>query len=235
MEILEHQTQRPFSCERGDELIEPVEGLVLDRVGREVAHPLLLLRLERQAEQGGEERIRLLRLVGERAGELGPQLEADARLGVGDAEPEPASEHLAHRPVRDGLGVGDGVTGEEAHAPVEALLGLGDEARLADPRLAGDRDDRRPLPSSSPSSASLSAASSCSRPTSGASGAPKVARGRPATRNAATGSLFPFSSRSPSSSSSNKPGPGAPSSVPTTRSPSACRRAATLTVSPSAL
>ena len=36
------------------------------------------------------------------------------------------------------------MTGEEADASGEALLELGDEARLADPRLAGDRDDRAP-------------------------------------------------------------------------------------------
>jgi hypothetical protein len=34
------------------------------------------------------------------------------------------------------------VTGEEADAPLEALLHLGDEARLPDPRLASDGDDR---------------------------------------------------------------------------------------------
>ena len=34
------------------------------------------------------------------------------------------------------------MTREEADAPGEALLRLGDEARLPDSRLAGDRDDR---------------------------------------------------------------------------------------------
>ena len=72
VEILEHETQRALSRERVDELVEPVERLVLDGVGREVAHPLLLLRLERQAEQGGEQGIGLVCLVGERAGELCP-------------------------------------------------------------------------------------------------------------------------------------------------------------------
>ena len=144
VEILEHQTQRAFSCDRADELVEPVERLVLDGVAREVAQALLLLRLERQPEQGGEEGIGLLCVVGERAGELRAQLQTDARLGIGNAQTEPGAEQLAHRPVRDRLGVGDGVAGEEADAPGEALLQLGDEARLADPGLAGDRGDRSP-------------------------------------------------------------------------------------------
>jgi hypothetical protein len=54
VQVLEHQTQRAFSCERAYELVEPVEGLVLDDIAREVAHPLLLIRLERQAERAGE-------------------------------------------------------------------------------------------------------------------------------------------------------------------------------------
>ncbi len=36
------------------------------------------------------------------------------------------------------------MTGEEAHSLVEALLCLGDQARLADSRLAGNGDDRAP-------------------------------------------------------------------------------------------
>ena len=60
VEILEHQAQRSFSCERADELVEPVERLVLDRVACEIADPLLLLRFEHQAEQAGEEGIGLV-------------------------------------------------------------------------------------------------------------------------------------------------------------------------------
>ena len=197
VEILEHETQRALSRERADELVEPVERLVLDGVAREIAQPLLLLRLERQAEQGGEEGIGLLCLVAERAGELRPQLEADARLGIGDAQTEPAAEQLAHRPVGDRLGVGDGVTGEEAHAPGEALL---DSATRRDFPIPGSPviETIAPLPSSSPSRASLSVASSCSRPTSGGSGCAAVCARIPATRKAATGSLLPFNSRSPS-------------------------------------
>ncbi len=72
VEILEHETQRALSRKRIDELVEPVEHLVLDGVAREVADPLPLLRLEHQAEQGGQQGIGLVCLVGERAGELCP-------------------------------------------------------------------------------------------------------------------------------------------------------------------
>ena len=72
MEVVEHQTQRALSCERADELVERVEGLALDGVARQVAHLLLLLRLEHQAEQRGEEGIGLRRVIAEHAGELRP-------------------------------------------------------------------------------------------------------------------------------------------------------------------
>ena len=142
VEILEYQAQRSFSCERADELVEPVERLVSDRVACEIADPLLLLRLEHEAEEAGEEGIGLVCLVGERARELRPELEPDAGLGIGDAQTKPAAELLAHRPIGDRLGIGDGVTREEADAPGKALLRLGDETRLPDSRLAGDRDNR---------------------------------------------------------------------------------------------
>ncbi len=144
VEILEHQAQRPFSRQGEDELVEPVERLLPDGVGGEVAHPLLLLRLEHHAEQGGEEGIGLVCLLSERAGELHSELQADASFGLGDAEAEPGAKQLAHRPVGNGLCVGHGVTGEEADAAVEAPLHLGDKARLANPRLACDGDDQAP-------------------------------------------------------------------------------------------
>src|SRR6266540_740978 len=54
MEILEHQTQRVLARKRADEQVEPVERLAADGVGCEVADPLFLPRLEREAEHGGE-------------------------------------------------------------------------------------------------------------------------------------------------------------------------------------
>jgi hypothetical protein len=92
-----------------------------DGVGGEVANPLLLLRLEPHAEQAGEERIGLLCLLAERAGERDTQLQADASLVIGDAEAEPVSEQIAHGRVGDRFGVGHRVAGEEAHALCEAL------------------------------------------------------------------------------------------------------------------
>jgi hypothetical protein len=51
------------------------------------------------------------------------------------------------------------VTGEKPHASGEALLDLGDETRLADPRLAV-MDTSAPFPLSRPPRASLSTATS---------------------------------------------------------------------------
>ena len=142
MEILEDEAQRPLASERADELEEPVERLALDGIAREAAEALLLLRLERQAEKRGEERVGLLRLIAEAPGELGAELDADSRLRVGQADTEPASELLAHGPVRDRLRVRDRVAREKADPTVEVLGHLGHQARLADPGLAGDGYDR---------------------------------------------------------------------------------------------
>jgi hypothetical protein len=72
VEVVEHQAQRALSCQRADELVEPVEGLTLHGVARQVVHSLLLLRLEHQAEQRGEKGIGLRRVIAEHAGELRP-------------------------------------------------------------------------------------------------------------------------------------------------------------------
>ncbi len=142
VQVVEHEAERALPGERAHEPLEPVEGLVLDGVARQVADARLVRGLEREAEQLREERVRVLRVARERACELGAELEPDACLRLRDAEPEPVPEQLPDGPVRDRLGVRDGMPGEKAHPPGEALLGLGDEPRFADARLAGDGDDR---------------------------------------------------------------------------------------------
>src|SRR5262245_16767725 len=108
----------------------------------ELGDLLLLLRLERQAEKGGNEWIGLVRLVAERLREMSPQLQARACLRVGDAEVEPAPQLLAHRPIRDCLGVRDAVSSQKADALAEMMLRLGYQARLPDSRLAVHGHDR---------------------------------------------------------------------------------------------
>ena len=203
VQILEHQAERAFSCERADELVEPVERLVLDRVAREIADPLLLLRLEREAEQAGEERIGLVCLVAERARRAPPAARAGraprdrrhrGRASRGAARAPASRGSSRRRRRRDRRGSGRARRSASATSATRRDLPIPGSPVI---------ETIAPVPSSSPSRASFSAASSCSRPTSGALDARRAASRTPTTRNAATGSLFPFSSSSPSCSSSN--------------------------------
>ena len=127
--------------EAAHDLADRRERLLLHRLAAQLAQRGVRLGLERQAEQAGEERIGRLGVAGERA-ERGLQLEPHARLGRVDADAEPVAQEVAHRPVREVLGVRAGAALEEADAIAEAPARLDDEPRLADARLAGDRDDR---------------------------------------------------------------------------------------------
>ena len=59
VQILEHEAQRLLLREEADELVHPVHGLSLNRVGREGADALLLRRFEREATgvRGGSEAL----------------------------------------------------------------------------------------------------------------------------------------------------------------------------------
>ena len=72
-----------------------VERLLLHAVAASSPRRSAPATLERQPEQRGEERVRLVRLVTERSGKPGPELEPDARLGIGNAEAEPVAQQLA--------------------------------------------------------------------------------------------------------------------------------------------
>ena len=126
--------------EPADELREHVELARLDRLAVEVAQPLLCVGLELQPEQAADEGVDVLRVL-EQVRELRLQLEADARLGRRRAGAEPLAEQVADRPVGEALRVRDGAALDEPDAVAVASAHLGDEARLADPGLADDRDD----------------------------------------------------------------------------------------------
>ena len=114
---------------------------MLSRLSSRIAR--LGLGLEREPDEVGEERVGLLGLVlAEQVGELGLQLEADAGLRGRGADAEPLAQQVADRPVREGLRVGDAARLDEADAVAVAVAHLPDEAGLADPGLAHDRDDR---------------------------------------------------------------------------------------------
>src|SRR5919197_1059073 len=117
------------------------ERLLLDAVPAEVAEPFGSRRLERESENAGEKRVDVAGLVAEDGAEPCAQLEPDPSLGIGQPHPKPIPQHLPDRPVRNVSGVRDGVTLEEPDSVAEGLPGLGLEPRLADPRLAADRDD----------------------------------------------------------------------------------------------
>ena len=116
--------------------------LALHRVAGERAKVLFRVLLELEPEQRREERVVRIGLLAQRAGELRLQLEADARLGVRDADAEEAAQQLPQRVVRDVLSVGDALRADEARALLPAAADLRDEAGLADAWLAGDRGDR---------------------------------------------------------------------------------------------
>jgi hypothetical protein len=86
VEILQHEAQSALLGKRPDELVDGLEGLALDAVAGELLDLLGKVRLERYSEQCREEGIGGLREAVQ-VGETGFQLEASARLGIGDPRP----------------------------------------------------------------------------------------------------------------------------------------------------
>ncbi len=143
VEILEDQAERLLVGELADELEEDLERAGLDALAVQLPDRLRRLGLERQADEVGDERIGVVRLLpAEEVRQLGLQLEPDAGLGRRGADAEPLAQELADGPVREGLRVGDAARLDEAHAVAIAVAHLPDEPGLADPGLAHDGDDR---------------------------------------------------------------------------------------------
>ena len=143
MQVLEDQAQRLLVGELADELEEDLERPRLDALAVELPDCLRRLGLEREADEVGDERVGLVRLLpAEEVGQLGLQLEPDAGLRGRGADAEPLAQELSDGPVREGLCVGDAARLDEAHAVAIAVAHLPDEAGLADPGLAHDGDDR---------------------------------------------------------------------------------------------
>ncbi len=88
MEVLENEAHRPLAAERPHEVGDGIESLALDAVSTELAYTLGIVAVERQAEQGRQEGVGLIRVLAER-GEARLQLQPHARLGVRAAEAEP--------------------------------------------------------------------------------------------------------------------------------------------------
>ena len=140
LQVVEDDAERVLLGEAAHDRPDGGERLLLDGLAAELAQLRLRLGLEREAEQAGEERVGRLRAVAETA-ERGLQLQPDAGLRRVDADAEPVAQEIAHGPVREALGVRAGTAFEEADAIAEAPPRLDDEPRLADARLARDRDD----------------------------------------------------------------------------------------------
>jgi hypothetical protein len=128
--------------ERAPELDDGLMCLALDRVAGECPHALLRIVFEHEPEQRCQEQVVPIAAVAERCREAGLELEADARLGVADAEAEEAAQQFAERVVGDLLRVRHALHPQESHLLAPAAPGLGGETALADSRLSGDRDDR---------------------------------------------------------------------------------------------
>ena len=135
VEILEDQAERLLVGELADELEEDLERAGLDALAVQLPDRLRRLGLERQADEVGDERIGVVRLLApEEVRQLGLELEAHAGLGRRGADAEPLAQQLADGPVGEGLGVGDAAGLDEAHAVAIAVAHLPDQPGLADSR-----------------------------------------------------------------------------------------------------
>ena len=140
MQVLEHHQQRAVAGQAAEQLGHHLHAAAVHRLTAELAQHLVGLGVGRQAGQCRQERVGL-GVVAEHAVQGRLQVETDARLGGGGAGAEPVAQQLAHRPVGEALGVGQRAALEHGQAVAQRLDGVGHQARLADARLAGDRDD----------------------------------------------------------------------------------------------
>ena len=81
------------------------------------------------------------RRVAEEPLQGGLEVEPHARLAGRRRGAEPVAQQVADRPVREALGVGEARPSSKRSGRRTAPTRLGDQARLADARLAGERDD----------------------------------------------------------------------------------------------
>ena len=142
VQVLEDEADGGSGGETGDDLLEQLECLVLERLPGELADPRLVDRLEGQAEQARDERVRDLGVGAQESGKLRLQLEAQTCLGLPAGERQPVPQQVAHRPVRRVARVGDRAALDEADPVAVAVPHFRDEPRLPDSRLAHDRHDR---------------------------------------------------------------------------------------------
>ena len=141
VQVLEHEQHRPLARERAHEILDRVDAAPVHRLAAQLAQAGGGLGVGREAEQAGQERVDVVGVVEERLdGRL--QVEPDARLARRGARAEPVAQELADGAVRERLGVGEAAALEHEQPVAERRRRLGDQARLADARLAGDGDDR---------------------------------------------------------------------------------------------
>ena len=163
MQILEDETKRHVLRELAGPLEEELERPVLNALAVELAQPLRCIGLEREAEEAGKERVRLVGVLGaEELRQLGPELEANTGLGGGRAHAEPLAQQVADGPVRK-MSVGRRAALDEPHAVAITAAHFEHEARFSDAGLAHDRNDGA-APSTSASIVRSTTVSSNSRP-----------------------------------------------------------------------
>ena len=142
VQILEHEQHRPLPRERAHEILDRVDAAPVHRLAAQLPQASGGLGVGREAEQAGQERVDLVGIVEERLdGRL--QVEPDARLAGRRARAEPVAQELADRAVGERLGVGEPAALEREQPLAERRRRLGDQARLSDARLAGDRRGSR--------------------------------------------------------------------------------------------
>ena len=147
VQVLEHDGHGPVLRETRDQLADDLERPILQRLGRELRETFGRIGLERQPEQGRQVRRELGRARAERPLDHPAERDADPQLRLVREDADPGPQEVAERPVRQGLSVRDAPALQPQRAAVlrrtrvEPVVQLGQQPRLADPRLAGDEED----------------------------------------------------------------------------------------------
>ena len=145
MPVLQQQHHGLPQRELLEQLPHAQEDLAPQRLAVEVLHALLLLGREAQSEHGGQVGEHLGRAFGEQVCQARGQLAPGRVLRVVLADVEAAAQDLDERPVAEAAPERHRAPFEPQHrAARPAPADLGDEARLAGTRLAGD-DQRAAL------------------------------------------------------------------------------------------
>ena len=137
----------PSCVETRDQLTDDLERPILQRFGRELREAFRRVGFQRQPQQRRQVRRELGRARAERPLDHPAERDADPQLRLVREDADPGPQEVAERPVRQGLPVRHAPALQPQRAAVlrrtgiEQVVQLGEQPRLADPRLPGDEQD----------------------------------------------------------------------------------------------